>query len=121
MLPPIIDCLPFHLKPLQTKDKDAFVETLLDPLTVQFMSDGIEDKKAERVLFKKIFTIYQKEEPTRCLWIWGIYRDNEYCGQVELKLTENCKEDELEVVSATHPKKRALKTVLRHLLSKQTE
>jgi RimJ/RimL family protein N-acetyltransferase len=123
MLPPVITTERLILKPYETSDEDIFVEIALDKDAQQFMGGVTPDEAEERRLFRKIFDIYNSNDP-RWFWIWGIYEDNKLCGHFELKETVHTGPNELEIVYMIHPKERRrgiMSEVLKAFKGKQAE
>ncbi len=107
MYPPKLETKSFALKPYSPEDEDRFIEMSLDPTSVRFMGGASGNECEERKVFKKIFEIYKKEDD-RWFWIWGIYKSDVLCGHLELKETEDTKENELEIVYMIHPNERRI-------------
>ena len=97
MVPPILNSKHYSLKPYSPADEDRFVEISLDEVSTRFMGGANGNEQEERVLFKKIFEIYERKDE-RWFWVWGIYKDNLLCGHFELKETEHTNDNELELV-----------------------
>ncbi len=106
MKPNILQTKKYELRPYSTHDENRFVEMCLDEEVVRFMEGANGDEEAERVLFKKIFEIYEDIASNRVFKIWGIYDRNRLCGHLELKETEHTSDKELEIVYMIHPGER---------------
>jgi len=91
------------LQPYKTRDEDCFVEISLDKQVIKYMDGASGEEKAERALFQKIFTIYATSIKNRIFNIWGICKNDQLCGHLELKETANTTKSELEIVYMLHP------------------
>jgi len=91
------------LKPYEYTDENRFVEMSLDEQVIKYMDGASGEEEAERALFQKIFTIYSASANTRIFNIWGIYKNDQLCGHLELKETADTTKAELEIVYMIHP------------------
>ncbi len=97
MYPPILETERLILKAYQSEDEEAFVEMTSD----EYHTEKVGDEKTRRDLFHKCFKIYASKDD-RWFWIWGVFKNDQLCGHLELKDTEHTNENELEVVYSVH-------------------
>lgn len=122
MKPPVYFTKRLQLRPYIETDIDRYLETTIDPVSVQFMGNLNQSIQTERELFYRIFQLYKNSDSDRWFWVWAIVKEDIYCGHIELKQTPNTSFDELEIVYMIHPNERRkgfMKEVLEFFKNKQ--
>jgi len=102
MIPPKLKAKRFIISPYRSIDEDRYVAMAIDDSTIGFMGGATGVASEERKMFKKIFEIYNSKN-SKTFWIWGIYKDDNLFGHLELKESEHTSENELEIVYMVHP------------------
>ncbi len=102
MYPPTLTFNQITLKAYEPQDEDRFVEIVTDKASLQFMGGATGNERKERKVFQSTFSIYERTEK-RWWWIFGIYKNDQLCGHLEIKETEHTTDQELEIVYMIHP------------------
>jgi len=101
MLSPELTTARLRLRAYSSEDEAEFVALFIQPGVLDH-SSASPDPEQSRALFHKGLD-FQTAPPEKPFQLWKLTRQGKLIGHAELKWTENCADNELEVVYFLHP------------------